>query len=168
MADRGLSRIAGGLLLSAGAAGAATPEIAYWDNWTDASGMSHLTRCALRRFALGSVSAPATPEWLDRQPAAARTVQFHVQPPGWNGGWHENPAVQWIVPLSGTWFVQAMDGSRITVGPGEAVVGEDGGARTDAEGHRGHLSRNPGAVPVSLMITQLAGLPQTSGPCRFD
>ncbi len=170
MADRGLSRIAGSLLLllSAGAAGAATPEIAYWDNWTDASGMSHLTRCALHRFALRSVSGPATPEWQDGQPSGARMVQFHVEPPGWDGGWHENPAVQWIVPLAGTWFVQAMDGSRIAVGPGDLVVGEDQGARTDAAGHRGHLSRNPGTVPVSLMITQLAGLPQTSGPCRFD
>ena len=64
--------------------------------------MSHLTRCTLRRFALGTASAPATPEWQDLQPEAARTVLFHVEPPGWNGGWHENPSVQWIVPLSGT------------------------------------------------------------------
>ena len=61
-----------------------------------------------------------------------------------------------------------MDGSRITVGPGGLVVGEDQGARTDAQGHRGHLSRNPGKGPVSLMITQLSGLPRTSGPCRFE
>ncbi len=168
MAHRGLSGIAVGLLLSAGSAGAATPEIGYWDNWTDASGVSHLTRCALHRFVMRSASAPSTPEWQDVQPAAARVVQVHVEPPGWDGGWHENPAVQWIVPLAGTWFVQAMDGSRIAVGPGDVVVGEDGGARPDAAGHRGHLSRNPGTVPVSLMIVQMGGLPPTSRPCRFD
>ena len=60
-----------------------------------------------------------------------------------------------------------MDGSRIAVGPGEMVVGEDQGARTDAQGHRGHLSRNAGTVPVSLMIVRLADLPPTSAPCRF-
>ena len=162
-------RLAGSLaLLATAAAAPAPPTLGYWDNWTDAAGMSHLTRCAMRRFALKSASPPATPEWQDRQPAAAHAVQFHVEPPGWDGGWHENPAVQWIVPLSGIWFVQAMDGSRIAVGPGDMVVGEDGGARTDAQGHRGHLSRNPGTVPVSLMIVQLADVPQTSRPCRFD
>ena len=160
--------LSAGLLLVTGAAAPAPPTLGYWDNWTGPDGVGHLTRCALHRFALGSVSAPATPEWQDRQAAAAHAVRFHVEPPGWNGGWHENPAVQWIVPLAGTWFVQAMDGSRITVEPGDLVVGEDGGARPDAAGHRGHLSRNPGTVPVSLMITQLAGLPQTSGPCRFE
>ncbi len=162
-------RLAGSLALLATAAVApAPPTLGYWDNWTDAAGTSHLTRCAMRRFALKSASPPATPEWQDRQPAAARTVQFHVEPPGWDGGWHENPAVQWIVPLSGIWFVQAMDGSRIAVGPGDVVVGEDQGARTDAQGHRGHLSRNPGTGPVSLMIVQLAGLPQSGRPCRFE
>jgi len=26
--------------------------------------------------------------------------------------WHENPVPQWIVPLSGRWFVETMDGHR--------------------------------------------------------
>lgn len=164
----GRALAAGLVLLTTAAAAPAPPTLGYWDNWTDPGGVSHLTRCALHRFVLGSVSAPATPEWQDRQPAAARAARFQVEPPAWNGGWHENPAVQWIVPLSGTWFVQAMDGSRIAVGPGDVVAGEDQGARTDAEGHRGHLSRNPGTVPVSLLVVQLVGLPRTSGPCRFD
>jgi hypothetical protein len=37
---------------------------------------------------------------------------FTVQPVGWVGDWHKNPARQWIVPLSGRWWVEAMDGTR--------------------------------------------------------
>ncbi|MGI4746633.1 MAG: cupin domain-containing protein [Janthinobacterium lividum] len=162
--------VATGLLLLAACHGAAavTPEIPYWDNWTDSAGISHLTLCRLHRFSLESVAKPATPEWRDRQEAGARTILAHVEPPGWVSGWHENPAVQWIMPISGTWSVQAMDGSQATVGPGEIVVGEDQHTKADTAGHKGHLARNPGAVPVSLMIVQMMDLPQTGKPCRFE
>lgn len=181
MADRSLNPIRAGarylrrilglglLLLGAGHnAAAATPEIPYWDNWTDSAGISHLTRCRLHRFSLESVSKPATPEWRDRQDAGARTVLAHVEPPGWVSGWHENPAVQWIMPISGTWSVQAMDGSQVTVGPGEMVAGEDQHTKADAAGHKGHLASNPGSGPVSLMIVQMTDLPQIGKPCRFE
>lgn len=148
-------------------AAAAAPQVAYWDNWTDAAGISHLTRCKLDGFSLRSVSRSATPEWQDRQPAPARTVLINVEPPGWSGGWHENPTVQWITPLSGTWLVQALDGSQATVGPGDLMIGEDQGSRPDAAGHAGHLSRNAGKVPVSLMIVQLGEMKRNGRPCRF-
>ena len=45
------------------------------------------------------------------------TVLVTVQPVGWVGTWHENPAPQWIVPLSGRWWVESMDGKRVEMGP---------------------------------------------------
>ncbi len=165
---------AGGLRLlvvgSAGAAAApdAAPQLGYWDNWTDAAGVSHLTRCALRHFLLEAVSRQAAPEWRDRQATPARAVVIHVEPPGWVGGWHENPTVQWITPLAGAWFLQATDGSSITAKPGDIVIGEDQGAKPDGAGHAGHLSRNDGPVAVSLLIVQMAGLPSAKRPCRFQ
>ena len=48
-----------------------------------------------------------------------------VQPVGWVGTWHENPEPQWIIPLSGRWFVESMDGERVEMGPGEISFGED-------------------------------------------
>lgn len=163
------------MLLAAGlpASGAAAasdlaPQVAYWDNWTDAAGVSHLTRCRLHDFSLHSVARPAAPEWQDRQSAAAAAaILTNVEPPGWVGQWHENPKVQWIMPIAGSWFVQAMDGSHITVGPGDVIVGEDQETRPDAAGHQGHLARNPGPGPVTLMIVQMAAMPPAGGPCRF-
>lgn len=145
-----------------------TPTLGYWDNWTDTAGISHLTRCMLHHFALGSVSGHATPEWQDRQPMPAGIVQANIEPTGWDGGWHENPAVQWIVPLQGRWGVQAMDGTRIVVGPGEVIVGEDQGSHRDAAGHLGHLSWNAGSGPVSLLVVQMPGVDRFPAPCRFQ
>jgi len=47
------------------------------------------------------------------------TVFVTVLPVGWIGDWHENPRPQWIIPLSGRWFVESMDGVRVEMGPGE-------------------------------------------------
>ena len=41
------------------------------------------------------------------------TVFVTVLPVGWIGDWHENPRPQWIIPLSGRWFVELMDGVRV-------------------------------------------------------
>lgn len=33
--------------------------------------------------------------------------------------WHENPVKQWIVPLSGRWFVETMDHLRVEMRAGD-------------------------------------------------
>ena len=76
-------------------------------------------------------------------------------PKGWVGQWHENPAPQWIIPLSGRWFVETMDGHRVEMGPGDASLGEDQGSKPDAAGHVGHLSGTLGDAPITLMFVQL-------------
>jgi hypothetical protein len=76
-------------------------------------------------------------------------------PKGWVGAWHENPAAQWIIPLSGRWFVETMDAHRIEMGPGDASLGEDQGSKPDAAGHFGHLSGTLGDAPITLMFIQL-------------
>ena len=45
-----------------------------------------------------------------------------VLPVGWVADRHENPRPQWIIPLSGRWFVSSMDGVRVEMGPGEMFV----------------------------------------------
>ena len=64
---------------------------------------------------------------------------FTVQPVGWVGEWHENPAPQWITVLSGAWWVESMDGTRVDMAAGEFSFGEDQGCiKTD--GKQGHKS----------------------------
>ncbi len=48
-----------------------------------------------------------------------------VQPSGWKGVWHRESKVDWIVTLAGKWFVEAMEGTRVELGPGDVSLGED-------------------------------------------
>ncbi len=83
------------------------------------------------------------------RPNDAATVFVTVLPVGWIGDWHENPKPQWIIPLSGRWFVESMDGQRVEMGPGEISFGEDKNTRKVA-GKQGHLSGTLGDEPAVL------------------
>lgn len=141
------------------------PKLDYWHLCTDANGVSHQTRCALTRFELGGVG-DAAPQWNDKQAKGEATVVFVVLPVGWIGEWHENPALQWILPLSGHWWVEAMDGTRIEMGPGELSLGEDQNCVQDSEGRKGHRSGTAGDEPAVLMTVQLHVAPIRQA-CHF-
>ena len=142
------------------------PTAYYWHAWTDENGVSRQTRCELRAFEKQSMGG-AAPQWNNRLSASRAIVITAVQPIGWVGEWHENPMPQWIVPLSGRWFVETMDGTRIEMGPGEASFGNDQNSRADAQGRKGHRSGTVGSKPAVLMIIQLEQGAATGQPCPF-
>jgi hypothetical protein len=144
----------------------AKPEVPYWHLWTDEQGVSHQTRCALTEFDMQSMQPPAAPQWQGRKTRDGMTVMVTVQPVGWIGTWHENPKPQWIIPLSGRWFVESMDGRRVEMGPGEISFGEDQNTR-EVDGKRGHLSGTVGDAPAVLMVIQFDSPPTLASPCRF-
>lgn len=139
------------------------PSVPYWHVWTDPDGVSRQTRCALTDFDLSSISSPADPQWQGAKTQAGATVFVTVLPVGWSGDWHENPKPQWIIPLSGRWSVETMDGVRVEMGPGEVSFGEDQGTR----GAKGHRSATIGDEAAVLMIVQLEGAAHPNSPCRF-
>ncbi|GAB2561530.1 cupin domain-containing protein [Dyella jejuensis] len=132
----------------------APPAFHYWQIWTDEQGISRQSRCVLDRFEQQSMGG-AAPQWNDVLGTCQATVMFTVLPAGWIGDWHENPKPQWIVPLSGRWFVESMDGQRVELGPGEVSFGGDQDCVADAHGHKGHRSGTLGEQPAVLMLVQL-------------
>jgi len=142
------------------------PRIPYWHLWTDADGVSRQTRCFMTEFELQSISKPAQPQWQGRRTRAEVTVMMPVLPVGWAGEWHENPKPQWILPLSGRWFVQSMDGQRVEMGPGEISFGADQNAR-EGGGRKGHLSGVVGDEPAVLLLIQFENAPPGPSPCLF-
>jgi hypothetical protein len=140
------------------------PTIPYWHLWADDKGISHQSLCSLSEFEFKGVG-DAAPQWNNRQARCDSTVVYTVQPVGWVGDWHENPAPQWIVVLSGRWWIEAMDGARIEQGPGEFSLGEDQGC-VATNGRKGHRSGTVGAMPAVLMTVQLH-IPPGHKPCRF-
>ena len=131
------------------------PKVKYWHVWTDENGISHQTQCELTNFAKESMGGDADPQWNDRLLSSDAEVLFAVQPVGWVGQWHENPKPQWIVPLSGKWFVETMDGTRVEMGAGEFSFGGDQNTKPNEKGHKGHLSGTVGDEPAVLMVVQL-------------
>jgi hypothetical protein len=150
---------------SASATEPASPTASYWHLWTDKAGQSHMTECPLSAFVLQSMNKPADPQWQDRLGGTASVI-FTVQPAEWNGDWHEDPHVQFVVPLKGSWFVEGQDGKRVEMGPGTVFLGEDQNTEPDANGHKGHLSGNVGNGPVTLMIASLDWKPTAGQPCH--
>src|SRR5271155_3466930 len=142
-----------------------SPTVGYWHVWTDNNGISHKNRCELRVFELKTLSPPASPSWQDLIKAKASNTIVTVLPAGWVGTWHRNPKPQWIIPLSGRWFVQTMDGKRVEMGPGNLSFGEDQRTKPDAKGENGHLSGSVGDAPAVLMLVQIATAATIGEPC---
>ena len=140
------------------------PNVPYWHLHVDENGVSRQTQCHLTEWQQKAVGG-ADPQWNDQQDRAPSTVVFTTQPVGWVGDWHENPAPQWIVVLSGRWWIESMDGTRIEQGPGEFSFGEDQGC-TETNGRRGHRSGTVGDEPATLMTVQLHVKPSRQ-PCHF-
>ena len=133
------------------------PVFSYWHVWTDENGISHQTKCELTNFKQESMSGNAAPQWNNRLLTAESKIVFAQLPVNWVGEWHENPQPQWIIPLSGKWFVETMDGTRVEMGAGEVSFGADQNTKPNAEGLQGHLSGTVGDEPCKLMIVQLEG-----------
>jgi len=135
------------------------PTVDFWHVWVDENGVSRQSRRKIKDFKLSSMSPPASPQWVGQVKETGGTFFFTVQPVGWLGTWHENPKPQWIIPLSGRWFVETMDGQRVEMGPGEISFGADQGTKEDVQGHIGHLSGTVGDEPVVLAIVQFETSP---------
>ena len=142
------------------------PAVSYWHLWTDDEGVSHQTLCTMTEFEKAAIAPQASRQWIGAKTKDTATVFVTVLPVGWIGDWHENPKPQWIIPLSGRWFVESMDGQRVEMGPGEISFGEDKHTRKVA-GKQGHLSGTLGDDPAVLMIVQFEAPPPLASPCRF-
>jgi hypothetical protein len=130
------------------------PEVAYWHVWTDANGVSHQSRRSITGFWMEPIVSGAVPQW--QGPSVTEQIRslFTVLPVGWVCDWHENPAPQWIIPVSGQWGVETMDGTKVIMGPGELSFGQDQGTLL-VDGCRGHRSWVEGNEPAVLMLFQL-------------
>ncbi|MGB3312616.1 MAG: cupin domain-containing protein [Nodosilinea sp.] len=131
------------------------PALTYWHVWTDELGISHQTQCELTNFEQSSIAEGTAPQWNNRLLTSGATILFTELPVNWVGEWHENPQPQWIVPLSGCWFVETMDGQRVEMGPGDVSFGGDQQTKPNDKGKKGHLSGTVGHEPAVLMIAQL-------------
>lgn len=127
----------------------------YWHVWTDGDGVSRQTQEEISGFEKESMGGDADSQWNKHLMDSASHIMYAQLPVGWEGEWHENPEPQWIIPLTGRWFVETMDGTRVEMGPGELSFGADQHTKANENGHKGHRSGTVGSTPALLMIIQL-------------
>ncbi len=130
-----------------------SPSVPYWLLHVGVDGVSTQRQCAFTQFESKGIQPGADPQWVGKTVRQMSGVMTTVLPVGWVGDWHENPAPQWIVPLSGRWFVEAMDGTRREFGSGEMSFGADQGCRGPKD-RIGHRSGTVGDRPCTLMLVQ--------------
>ncbi len=138
------------------------PGFHVWHVWRDEAGISHQRREWVDDFSLTSFIDGIPKVWRSQARQGGDTILFLNLVPGQNYGWHENPVPQWIVPISGRWYVETMDGVRVEMGPGELSFGADQGCRS-ADGSNGHLSGAVGSEPAVLMLIQVESNPFRHG-----
>ncbi len=128
------------------------PLMPFLEMLNGPEGLSTIRDRRLSGFVQQVVSSGAAPIWMRGFQGVVKAIWFNVLPVGWFGDWHPSPSCQWVVPLSGRWYIETQDGKRIEMGPGDIHWGADVGGR-EMEGPSGHLSGQVGDVPcVQLMI----------------
>ncbi|WP_343528934.1 hypothetical protein [Sphingomonas sp.] len=136
------------------------PQMPYLSLFTDDQGRSRLGMCTMDGFVPSVIGGKTDALWQRSLPTDVVGVKYLVMPVGWQGAWHESPAPQWVIPLSGRWFLESAAGERIEMGPGDLHWGQDLNT-TDGRGHR---SGQIGEEPCVLLMLQFAS-PQGSGAC---
>ncbi|SDL45698.1 hypothetical protein SAMN05216517_101205 [Janthinobacterium sp. OK676] len=122
------------------------PTVPFWHMKPNADGQSTIERQELADFIRKSVSGDADPFWMREFQGNAKAVWFNVMPVGWVGEWHPSPALQWVIVLTGRWFIETQDGQRIEMGPGDIHWGEDvsdSGATTQINHRSGQIGAHP-------------------------
>ena len=126
------------------------PSIPYWHVYTDDEGISRQKKRYLTDFELESMGGGSGEQWNNKLMKGATQIIFSELPADFDGDWHENPAPQWIIPLTGGWWVETMDGQRVEMQAGELSFGADQGTK----GEKGHRSGVLNNSPCRMMIVQ--------------
>ncbi|THH35502.1 cupin domain-containing protein [Neolewinella litorea] len=135
------------------------PSIPYWHVYTDAEGTSRQKKEYLTGFEKESMGGNSGAQWNNKLAKGNTQIIFSELPADFDGDWHENPAPQWIIPLSGGWWVETMDGQRVEMREGELSFGADQGTT----GEKGHRSGVLDGKPCRMMIVQLTDRPELRG-----
>lgn len=127
------------------------PSIPYYHVYTDEDGISRQRLRHLTNFEEQSMGGNSGSQWNNRLMKGAAQIIFSELPADFDGDWHENPQPQWIIPLTGGWWVETMDGERTEMRTGEISFGADQGTN-DGKGHRSGVLNGK---PCKMMIVQL-------------
>eukprot|EP00928_Gymnodinium_smaydae_P086867 TRINITY_DN71279_c0_g1_i1.p1 TRINITY_DN71279_c0_g1~~TRINITY_DN71279_c0_g1_i1.p1 ORF type:complete len:185 (-),score=11.92 TRINITY_DN71279_c0_g1_i1:122-676(-) len=146
-------------------------NISYVHLWVSADGETHLADCLVQGLVSkklpGGQSVQYVQNLFDVVPGLNSTNVIVTQQVGPNP-WHHCPQTQFVVTLSGTWFVKATDGSQRHLPPGTWLFQDDTSKHPAAKnGTRRAMHYSEAEGPCNQMVLQWKKEPVIGHPCPF-
>ena len=126
----------------------AQSKVKYTRLYADHQGVSHFQGLEFE-LAEADMAPPAAPLNVSAPFAVAQSL-FASVPQNWDGGWHPAPRRQFWMQIAGELEVEAGDGEKRRLEPGNVVLLEDVSGK-------GHVTRVVGHGPAGGVFVQLRG-----------
>lgn len=143
------------------------PEnFAYTHLWVSSDGETHVKEGKLSNFDLKQYAASTPPQFVKPTQPPTKTV-FSELSVGNEQDWHCCPQVQYVICLSGKWYIETSDGSRREFGPGE-ILFQDNIEGSPASKKPQHKSGVVGDSVNQQLILQVERKAEVDNPCPKD
>lgn len=148
------------------APGGTQPEdFSYYQIWADQEGETHFTKCKMQGFNLTIYSS--LPQYVRSDfggtPKLMVLTELAV---GLAQPLHPAPQVQFVVTLSGSWYIETTDGTRHEFVKGDLLF-QDDISTSPADKTPEHYSGTVGNEPCQQLVVQLTRPPQVDSVCPF-
>lgn len=131
------------------------PTIPYVNVWEDEFGETHMSVCELDGFIPQSFSSSGQ-QYVSTNDMPTKRYVFNISPITYFGDFHSAPSLQWVVTISGSWYVRTSDGSIVNLPAGSILFNSDVNA---TKGHQSGVSKNYDSA--SVIVVQVTELPKT-------
>eukprot|EP00897_Mesotaenium_endlicherianum_P002423 jgi/Mesen1/2208/ME000152S01289 len=132
----------------------------YTHLWVSKDGETHIKEATLSGFDLKKYAEK--PQYVKEGPSPSKIV-FTQLDPGLEQDLHSCPQVQFVVCLSGSWYVKTTDGTKKVFVPGD-VLFQDNTADCPSEKQPKHFSGVVGDGPNQQLIIQVDRKPEVDNP----
>lgn len=141
-------------------------DFMYTHLWTSADGETHLKECYMKGFDVKSFAGDTPPQFV-KEGSKPTKVTFSELTVDNLQDFHSCPGVQFVVCLSGSWFVETTDGDRKDFQPGEVLFQDDCEASPAKKAPK-HKSGVNGDKPNRQMILSVDREPEVDQPGSLD
>jgi hypothetical protein len=140
-------------------------DFRYYQIYASESGTTHFGKWKMTGFDLQAYGSK--PQYVRSDFGGEPTkLVFTELAVGLEQPLHSCPAVQFVVTLSGSWYVKTTDGTKFAFKPGD-VLFQDNTKNSPANKQPEHYSGVVGDQPCQQMIVQLSRPPQVNEPNPF-
>ncbi|KAL2652033.1 hypothetical protein R1flu_020161 [Riccia fluitans] len=137
----------------------------YTQLWVSKDGETHIKECKFTNFDLKTYSS--LPQYQKSEFGGQPTkIVFTELSPGLKQPLHSCPQVQFVITLSGSWYIETTDRSRYEFQPGE-VLFQDNVEDSPAAKPPQHYSGVVGDQPCQQFIIQFDRAPEVDNPEPF-